>query len=419
MSAPHIGYVLKMYPRLSETFILNEILELERQGARVTIFSVRTAREGRFHEKLARVTADVVYLADRGPAELLRLLAETRADIRPVRERLAEMFWEEIERSKTPSVRSLAKSLEVASEIRHRGVDHLHAHFATVAADVARGASLLTGVPYSVTAHAKDIYLETHDPQVMRRRLGDAAFVVTVCDANRAAVTRHAGPDTPVRRIYNGLDLAEFEAIQPGGSGTYTILGVGRLVPKKGFDLLIRACRRLRDDGVNFTCRIAGDGEEGEALRQLARHEGVASDVTFLGPLSNESVRREMIRADVLALPCRIAEDGNRDALPTVLLEAMAIGLPFVSTPVTGIPEIAGSEEGGRLVPIESPGDLADALADLADSPEQRRDLGRAGRARAERLFDGRRNVAELLELFRASAFAGPAGEVAKCVSST
>jgi glycosyltransferase involved in cell wall biosynthesis len=319
-------------------------------------------------------------------------------------------------------VKLVGKAIDVAEDAQARGIDHLHAHFATSSADVARGASRLSGIPYSVTAHAKDIYLDAHDPARLRSRLRDGAFVVTVCDANREWIESVGGEGTRVARIYNGLDLEEFSPRDRRPNGTFRILGVGRLVPKKGFDTLVRSCAALARRGIPFECRIAGDGEERDALHRLVAGEGMESHVRFLGPLPNERVREEMHAADVMALPCRIADDGNRDALPTVLLEALALELPFVSTPVTGIPEIAGNEEGGLLVPPDDPDALTEALVALHADPARRQALGRAGRQRAVALFDGRRSAADLLSLFRNERTA-PGGATApgreRCVSST
>ena len=246
----HVGYVLKVYPRFSETFILNEILELERRGVRVTVFSLHAPIEGRFQPKLASVGADVVYPPTRSAHELVLRIAERRTCLAPVRHRLGAYFWEQIEGDGPLSLAYVSKAIDVAEEAAARGIQHLHAHFATSATAVARMASQLGGVPYSFTAHAKDIYLDTHSPERLRRFIADAAFVVTVCDANRLHLERLTGGRGNLQRIYNGLDLDEFRPAPVARPERFTILGVGRLVPKKGFDTLIDACALLRDRGV-------------------------------------------------------------------------------------------------------------------------------------------------------------------------
>lgn len=404
MSPLHVGYVLKMYPRLSETFIVNEILELERQGARVTVFSLRVPQEGRFHEKLARVRADVVYLPAPTVQESLELVAAHAPGLASVRDRLGATLWEILESGELRRLKLLAQAVALHAELSRRGVQHLHAHFATSSTEVAALASGLSGIPFSFTAHAKDIYLDAHDYARLSERIRRASFVVTVCDANRRHLEAFGGHGTPVHRIYNGLDLAEFRPQVRRSNGTPEILGVGRLVPKKGFDTLVRACRLLADRGRTFRCRIVGDGDERERLQDLVERMDLRDVVELAGALPNERVRTGMSQADLVVLPCRVAEDGNRDALPTVLLEAMALETPVVSTPVTGIPEIVGDDEAGVIVPPDDPERLAESVEVLLDDPDRRRRCGRAGRARAERLFDVRASVGELHDLFRRSA---------------
>lgn len=421
MSGLHVGYVLKVYPRLSETFVVNEILGLEARGVAVTIFALRVPTEGRFHEKLARVRADVVYLPDRTAADLLGLIAGHRDTLSPVRERLGELLWQELDGE--PSIRSLGKGLDLALEARRRGVDHLHAHFATSATEVARMASLCSGIPYSFTAHAKDIYHDSADPDTLRRRLADASFAVTVCDSNREHLERLRVGSTPIRRIYNGLDLDEYRP-RPrpatGATNGLRILGVGRLIPKKGFDVLLEAARLLEERGLAFGCTIIGDGAQRGELAARCHELGLGHRVRFAGALPVEQVREAMVEADVVVLPARIDAEGNRDALPTVLLEAMALERPFVSTPVVGIPEIAGEAEAGILVPPDDATALADALARLAAHPTERDAIGRAGRRRALRLFDVRHSTAELHRLFdRSAGVPAAVAQGAPCVSST
>jgi glycosyltransferase involved in cell wall biosynthesis len=399
----HVGYVLKVYPRHSETFIVNEILELERQGTRVTIFALNPPREGRFHEKLARVRADVHYLPNLTTHELLELLAAKAHELRGIRERLTHAVWQVVESGDLERMKLVAKAVALQLWLRRADVAHLHAHFATSATDVARLAAGFADLPFSFTAHAKDIYCTESAIASLRERMLAARFVVTVCDANRSHLESIA-PDARVHRIYNGLDLDEFRPSSRTANAVPEILGVGRLVPKKGFDTLLAACATLSGRGVPFRCRIVGAGPEQAALEAMSGSLGLNGRVSLTGPLANERVRDLMSGADVVALPARVAGDGNRDALPTVLLEALALATPVVSTPVTGIPEIVGDGVAGELVPPDSPERLADALQRLLRDPGDRRMRGAAGRERAELLFDGRVNVGRLLQLFQGSA---------------
>jgi glycosyltransferase involved in cell wall biosynthesis len=404
MTELHVGYVLKVYPRFSETFIVNEILELERQGARVTVFSLRLPREGRFHSQLAQVAADVHYLPDLSPGEVLRRLAAAGDGGAPDRVRLGDLAWDEIAREGSRGIRHVGQALALRDLARELGVRHLHAHFGTSATTVARLASRVSGIPFSFTAHAKDIYLEANPSTLLAGHVREASFVVTVCRANRDHLQRLPAGDTPIHVIYNGLDLETFQPRPRSANGTFEILSVGRLVPKKGLDTLLRACRILSDRGLAFRCRIVGQGEEEENLRALAAELELGDRVEIPGPWPSDRVRSEMATADVFALPARVADDGNRDALPTVLLEAAALELPSVSTPVTGIPEILGDDEAGILVPVDKPEALAEALARLAEDPVLRRRLGQGGRRRALERFDVKVSVRLLLDRFRESA---------------
>ncbi|HMB69257.1 MAG TPA: glycosyltransferase [bacterium] len=417
MTPVHVGYVLKVYPRLSETFIVNEILELERQGARVTVFSLRVPQEGRFHEKLARVAADVVYLPALTTHDVAALATDRAAELAPARERLGGALWDILASGDVRRIKHFSQAVALHLEATRRGVQHLHAHFATSSTAVAALASEFSGIPFSFTAHAKDIYLDAHDLSLLEDRLRRARFCVTVCDANLRHLRETFGDAGRVERIYNGLDLDDLPGPASGnesagpaasrGNGADadvpTILGVGRLVPKKGFDTLLEACAMLAHEGTAFRCVIVGDGAERAALEHHVRSLGLTEHVALTGALPNGRVHRMIAQADVMALPCRVAADGNRDALPTVLLESLALGTPAISTPVTGIPEILGNEA-GALVPPDDPAALAAELRRFLNDSGLRRVCGTAGRARVERLFDVRRNVAQLHELFRVSA---------------
>ncbi len=411
-----VAYVLKMYPRFSETFILNEILELERQGVDLRIYSLRKPDDGRFHAGLARVRAPVVYLPEYLPPEAGRLLAAHRAVAQADSRRYARVLFYALSHRNLHALKRFLQAGALAAHLRDHPADHLHAHFATSATRVAMFAHLLTGVPFSFTAHAKDIFLNTVDADLLRDKMRAAQFVVTVSDFNRAHLAQIAAaegrtslrgllppdrltlPPDRIRRLYNGIDLQQFE---PNGAALHArreplILAVGRLVEKKGLDVLLRACALLRDQGANFQCEIVGKGPQEAALRALAAELNLADCVRLAGPKPQDEIAAAYRRAAVFALPCVVGADGNRDGLPTVLLEAMAMGVPPVSTDLTGVPEIVDDEVNGLVVPQNDPAALAAALARLLADPALREHMGQAARAKAARDFDLHQNAAVL-----------------------
>ena len=218
-------------------------------------------------------------------------------------------------------------------------------------------------------------------------------FVVTVCDANLDFMIDKVGDVArrKVRRHYNGIDIASFALERRPRPGR--ILSVGRMVEKKGFHVLVEALALLKAEGVDFRAVLAGDGEEREQVGAAVRDAGLAGHVELPGPLDQDAVRALFADSEVFCLPCLIGTDGNRDALPTVLLEAQAAGVPIVSTPVTGIPEILDGGSAGVLVPERDARATADALGELLSDPHRREALARAGRARAAELFDRNANA--------------------------
>lgn len=407
MSNPvRIGYVAKMFPRLSETFVLNEILELERQGAEVTVFSAKKPNEGRFHPQLAALKAPVLYLEDLDAKKWAGWVSRDWDTLRASRDRIWDLLDEALGRGDAAAVDQIWSGAWIASRALELGLDRLHSHFATLPAMLAHLAHRVSGIPYSFTAHAKDIFVyspeETRLPELVDR----ADFMVTVTEYNKRYL-RGRIPELDADKIqvvHNGIDLSAFTPVPESERADDLILGVGRLVPKKGFDVLLRACELLRARGVTFRCRIAGGGVSEGELHALRDELGLQDSVEFLGPLKVNAVRDLMREATVFALPCRTAADGNLDALPTVLLEALACGLPAVSTAVSGIPEIITDGREGLLVPDEDPVALADALERLLESRELRAACGRHGRAKAETAFDIRRSVGRMHELFRNGA---------------
>jgi colanic acid/amylovoran biosynthesis glycosyltransferase len=394
-----VGYILKMFPRFSETFILNELLELERQGVTLRIFSLREPDDGIVHREVALVRGEVTYIQWR------RVVTVARAHARVLRRssaRYARALLLALRRRRVTSVKYFLKAGMIADHVQREGIGHVHAHFASSAASVALDVHRLTGVPYSVTAHAKDIYRHDLDLDYLRAKLDQARFAVTVSDYNRDHLSRLGAGN--VVRIYNGIDLRRFAPNGRGVDEPPLLLAVGRLVEKKGFDVLIRACGLLRADGVRFRCRIVGKGELADELQTLIAALDLEQHVELLGPLPREKLLELFPRASVVAAPCLVGSDGNRDGLPTVLTEALALKIPVVATPVTGIPELVEDGRTGLIVPERDPAALAAAIRRLIQEPETARRLAEAGRARVERDFDLHVNVRELRSLFEGAA---------------
>ena len=396
-----IGYVVKMFPRLSETFVLNEVLELERRGVELTIFSLKKPDEGRFQPQLSCLRAPVVYLEDIASKKGLAALTRSWPALRPHR----DQAWEALDRAfaQPDGLELLLASAVVAGTAAERRLHHLHAHFASSPTTVAYLASRLSGLAFSFTAHAKDIYLNTVDAAFLQEKLKAARFVVTVCEFNRHhLLSSFKGLDPEaIRVIYNGIDLDLF-SFEAETREEKLILSVGRLVPKKGFDVLLEACAILRSRGVPFRCAIVGDGPERGRLEMLLRERRLTGAVELLGARTQAEVLAGLKRATVLALACIEDRDGNRDGLPTVLLEALGTGCPVVSTPLTGIPEIVASGRDGLLVPPGDPTALAEALTSVLTSPSVRAEWARRGRRKAEERFDLKKSAAALEDYFRA-----------------
>lgn len=370
-----IGYVLKVYPRLSETFIVNELLAHERAGADIEIFSLRPPTGGRFHPDIGEVRAPVTYLPSAGlrATDLWHVLRDGDAGGL-------------VADPDATDVRDALQAVLLAREVRARGIGHLHAHFASTAAAVARLAARLAGVTYSVTAHAKDIYHEDVDAGRLALRLTEARSVVTVSDFNLAHL-RHVAPQASVHRVYNGLDLRRFPYLPPPHRSR-DIVAVGRLVEKKGFGDLVDACALLAREGRDVRCRIVGTGPYESELRARIAEHGLQDVVALLGARTQAEVREIVQGCAVMAAPCVVGADGNRDGLPTVLIESLALGTPAVSTPVTGIPELVRDGDTGLLVAEHDPRALAAALARILDDEPLAARLAARGRALVERCFD-------------------------------
>jgi len=399
-----IAVVLKGYPRLSETFIAQELLALERRGLALEIVSLRHPTDRERHPIHGEIAAPVLYLPEYLKDAPRRVLRAWRA-LRPsAGYRLARAAWlADLARDPTPNrARRFGQALVLAHELP-AGIAHIHAHFLHTPASVARYASLLTGLPWSCSAHAKDIW--TIPLWEKRRKLASLAWLVT---CTRAGV-EHLAPLAPapgkVDLVYHGLDLARFppRSAPPSrrdGSDPadpVVILSVGRLVAKKGYGDLLAALARLPRN-LHWRLVHVGGGPLAAQLRCEAEALGLAARITWQGPLAQEAVLAHYRGADFFALACRVARDGDRDGLPNVLLEAQSQSLACLSTTAGAVPELIANERTGLLA---EPGDVAAlsaGLGRLIRDPALRLRLAEAALERLRRDFTHEPGVDHLAE---------------------
>ena len=417
---PCVGFVLKGYPRLSETFIAQEILALERRGLDIRLFSLRHPTDKKRHAMHGEIKAPVGYLPEYLYQEPLRVLRAWRAVRRRPGYRAARAAWfKDFRRDPTPNRgRRFGQALVLAHELP-ADMAALHAHFLHTPASVARYAALVTGLPWSLSAHAKDIW--TTPEWEKREKLLEARWAVT-CTAAGAAHLRALAPRADLELIYHGLDLARFPALPRAASARdgrdaadpVRLLSVGRMVEKKGTDILIEALARLPAD-LAWRLEHVGGGPLSAAMKSLAASRGLADRIRWLGPLTQEEVLQRYRAADLFVLASRVAADGDRDGLPNVLMEAQSQGVPVLASDLPAIAELVEDGVNGRLAAPGDAGALAGALVELIGDPGLRARFGKAGQERVRSRFSMDAGIARIAQRFglavpgRASATAGGA----------
>jgi glycosyltransferase involved in cell wall biosynthesis len=368
-------------PAPSETFIRRELDLLRQRGWPLTVRMLKGAPEA------LPFTWQALSAADRGA--LLRAAGRRLRD--------------ELPRSPVTAARMLRRLPQAASllhAVRQDGTCLLHAQFAGITADLAALAAQAAGLPWSCAVHARDVFAAP--PPLRFRRLRRAA-AITACSQQAAnAVTDCGIPSEKVRVIHHGLPLARFP-FDPAREGQ-TLFTACRLETKKGIDTLLHACAILARRGTRFSCVIAGSGPLERDLYALARRLALGAAVTFIGWLPQEEIRARLMTARAVALPSRRAADGDRDGIANILVEAMAIGTPIVTTEAGAAGEIIADRLNGRLVPPDDPDALAGALDELLRSKDTAHVLSRAARATVESRFDAEKNIAALEAFFAAAA---------------
>ena len=400
-----IAFVLKGYPRLSESFIAQEIRALELAGLDIRIVSLRHPTDGARHPVHREIAAPVLYLPEYLYQEPRRVLQGWRFARRLAGYRAARWAWlRDLARDPTPNrVRRFGQALVLARELPGE-IGHLHAHFLHTPASVTRYAALLRGLPWTVSAHAKDIW--TTPEWEKREKLADCRWLVTCTAAGHAHLAALA-PASRVALAYHGLDFTRFPpaerapAERDGGDAArpVRILSVGRAVAKKGYDDVLAALALL-PPALHWRFIHIGGGALRDALRRQAAGLGLAARIEWRGAQAQAAVLAAYRDADIFVLASRVAADGDRDGLPNVLMEAQSQGVVCLGTASPGIGELIDDEVSGVLVPPGAPATLAAALARLIREPGRREALGAAGERRVRRDFAMAPGIARLATLF-------------------
>ena len=381
---PSIALLVKGYPRLSETFIAQEIHGLEQRGLPIEIVSLRHPYDPSIHPIHEQIKAPVRYLPEYLHQAPLRVLAAWwKARRRPGYRKLRSLWLRDLRRDFTANrIRRFGQALVLAVELP-ASIKLLYVHYLHTPASVARYTALLTGLPYCVSAHAKDIW--TSPAWELREKLQDCRWLTTCTEANRAYLSE-LSPKADVFLTYHGLDAARFPKppVRTGADGQdpnrpVQLLGVARLVAKKGVDTLLEALRLLPSD-LHWRYVHIGGGAEKEAIKAKAGDLGLYDRIEWRGAKAQAEVIAAYRNADLFVLACRIADDGDRDGLPNVLMEAGSQELPVVTTSVSAVPELITDGENGLLVEPDDPAGLAKALESLIRNPSRRQELGRRGR---------------------------------------
>jgi glycosyltransferase involved in cell wall biosynthesis len=399
-----VAYVVVMFPCYSETFVLREIRELTRRGVEVTILSLRDFSEGDIEADARDLVPRTLYSRYLFSFALLRahlhyLLRSPGAYLGTVATLTSELFWNPRQLIKNAGV--FLKSVYFARMLHDGKIQHVHAHFANYPATSAYIISRLTGIPFTMTAHAHDIF---QNQLLLATKLRLAKRLFAISGYNRDFIMREC-PGVPPEKIevlHSGLDISRVHIPRQGRGERGMILSLGRMVAIKGFDTLVRAVAILRDRIAPLRCVIVGEGPLRKELDRLIIGLGLGDVVELPGRLTDREIAGLMERCEVFVLPSRPADRGSgvMDGIPGSLMEAMALGIPVVSCPVSGIPELVAHEETGLLVPPGDERKLAEAIARLLGSEELKMRLGRAGREKVAREFDIVKTVNRLLEVF-------------------
>jgi colanic acid/amylovoran biosynthesis glycosyltransferase len=398
-----IAYIMSRFPHLPETFILREMIALEQQGWQIALYPLIVQQQVVVHAE----AQDWVKRANRIPWISGAVLA---ANLRQFIKHPAQYasLWFRMFLGNLPSPKFLARALLIfpkavlmAERMQAEGVTHIHAHYATHPALAAWIIHNLTGIPYSITVHAHDIYV---DQTMLEPKVREAKFVAAISEYNRQFLGKHLGPWAVGKThiIHCGIQPERYLPALQKGSGTFEMVSIGSLQPYKGQRYLIEACKILQERGLNFHCRIIGGGELKSELEALIAEKNLGGIVELTGPLPQGTVTEILPQAHCYVQPSIITASGKMEGIPVALMEALACALPVVATDISGISELVRPGQTGWLVPPEDPQALAKALAAVQANREEAERMAQSGRELVLKEFDLSRNVKRLSALFSA-----------------
>ena len=398
-----LAYVMSRFPKITETFILYEIVELERRGIPVEVFPLLREQQPVVNPEARPLVDRAHYQPLVSPAILAANAARIVGSPRSYASTWSEMLRGTWGNSNffLGALAYFPMTVHFAREMQRLGVTHIHAHFANHPALVALAAHRMTGIPFSFTAHGSDIHVRQ---KFLDRKIEAASFVVTISDYNKRFMVEHCQGrhEEKIHVVRCGVDAEVFRPSSTRTEGArYRIVCVASYEEVKGHRYLLDACARLRERGVDFVCDLVGDGPLQQDVAARVESAGLGSHVVMHGTMPRERVAAMMREADVVVLPSVFTARGDREGIPVVLMEAMAVGLPVVASRISGIPELVLDGRTGLLVePTDSDG-LARALEKICQDPALARSMGEAGRRHVLKEFDLQKNTEQLIELFR------------------
>ena len=399
-----IGYIAQLFPSLSETFVYREVQALRTKGLKVKTFSISRPEVHELSGEAKKFLKDTFYVF---PLNFSRfLLAHTWCLLTRPHRYFGTLWFCIMREHKTQKNRlrtfyHFCEAILIAKEVKRIGIKHLHAHFALNPTTVALVVSRLVEVPFSFTAHANDIFC---NPILLKEKIRAARFIIAISEYNKRFLNNIVcGPKSldRIHVVHCGVDVQRFSpqryrklSVKP------IVLAVGRLVEKKGYPYLIRACKILVDKGYDFRCLIIGEGPQKGLLTQIIKETDLHEVVNLLGLVYQEHIREYFAKADIFVMPCIVDSDNDMDGIPVTLMEAMAMEIPTVSTSISGIPELVEHMKTGILVLPKNEVSLANAISTLIEKDDLARILGKAGRSKVKSEFEIQKNIDSLINIF-------------------